>query len=170
MRYEIAYISQTGNTKKLAYGIAEKLSGEDVVLKDLSKDEISTDSDIYLFGLGVNKGTVPLAIMDALEDLEGKKVMFFVTSGMKPTEEYKKAFENKLIPFISDDSDYRGLFMCYGRIHEKFIQKAQNLLYEDSENKAAKIIMSEAENAAEHPNKTDIDNAVRFIKEHLSDC
>jgi hypothetical protein len=94
--------------------------------------------------------------------------MFFVTSGMKPTEEYKKAFENKLIPFISDDSDYRGLFMCYGRIHEKFIQKAQNLLYEDSENKAAKIIMSEAENAAEHPNKTDIENAVRFLKKHLN--
>ena len=78
MKYEIAYISQSGNTEKLAHGIADSLPHRDTFVTDLSCEEITGKADVYLIGFGLKKEAIPLKIMDVLEELEGKTILFFV--------------------------------------------------------------------------------------------
>jgi flavodoxin len=169
MRYEIAYVSQSGNTERMAYGIADNLSDNSTVITDLANEKITGQADIYMLGFGVNKGTIPLSLMDALDELHGKKIIFFVTSGVEPTEEYKHSVEKKLMPFLPDDCEYYGLFMCYGKWNENVLQKAQNILSSDPENQTAKRVLAEAKNATAHPNDSDFAEVVRFIKKQLTD-
>jgi len=78
MKYEVAYISSSGNTEKLAHGIADSLPHRDTFVTDLSCEEITGKADVYLIGFGLKKEAIPLKIMDVLEELEGKTILFFV--------------------------------------------------------------------------------------------
>lgn len=167
MKYEIAYISQSGNSEKLAHGIADGLPQDSTFVTDLSCEKVTGKADIYLIVFGINRGMVPLKVMELLEELHGKILLFFITSGMEPVQEYRDAMERKLLPFIPDDCDYRGLFMCPGRFPEHVLRAAQEKLAVEPEYAAAKNVLSDAELSADHPNQTDIENAGRFIREHL---
>lgn len=166
MNYEIAYISRSGNTKMLAHSIARRLPNN-TIITDLSHATITSSADLYLLGFGVNKGTIPLCIMDTLEQLHNTKLMFFITSGMEPVAEYKNMFERRLQPFISEDCDYRGIFMCQGKFPDEVINFAQLKLSEDPQNPTAIKILQDSELSAEHPNEIDFENAYHFIKDHI---
>lgn len=168
MRYEIAYVSQSGNTEKLAYGIFDKLSDKTTMITDLSHEDITGKAEIYLLGFGVNKGTVPLSVMDALDELHGKKIIFFLTSGVEPTESYRKTIEKKLLPFIPDDCEYKGLFMCYGKWSENILRKVQEALDEEPGNQTAMKVLEESKKATSHPNEADFSEAVKFIRHTVS--
>lgn len=167
MKYEIAFVSLSGNTEKLAHGIADKMPVSETIVTDLSHEELSAVADIYLFGFGVNKGTMPLKIMEALDELHGKKIMFFMTCGMEPEKEYCDTVEKKLLPFLPDDCDYRGMFMCQGRFPDNVLQAAKRKLEEEPDNKYANKIILDDELSNNHPNETDYEKAYRFIMEHL---
>jgi flavodoxin len=167
MLYEIAYISRSGNTEKLANGIADKLPPNASVVTNLTEENITGKADTYLLCFGVNKGTVPIALMDALDELSEKRIMFFVTGGAEPTEEYKAAIEKKIVPFIPDDCEYCGLFMCRGKFDDKIVSAAKETLQNDPENIKAQKILECAKKAESHPDADDFDNAVKFIEENL---
>jgi hypothetical protein len=105
--------------------------------------------------------------MDALEDLHGKKILFFVTCGMEPTEEYRDAIQKRLLPFLPDDCDDCGLFLCQGEFPEEVILAAENKLSVEPENRYAKKILKDARTASGHPNGDDVEKARRFIQTHL---
>jgi hypothetical protein len=168
MQVEIAYVSLSGNTEKLAHELADKFPPEDTFVTDLSHEMITGTADTYLFGFGVNKGAVPLSIMDALDELHEKKIMFFVTCGMEPTEEYKETVEKRLLPFIPDDCIYCGLFMCRGKFPENVIRAVQNKLEEEPDNSYARRVLADAEGSSEHPSASDCEQAYSFISERLS--
>jgi flavodoxin len=167
MKYEIAYISLSGNTEKLAYGLADKLPYGETIITDLSEEELSMQADIYLLCFGVNKGTVPIQIMEALDELSNKTIMLFVTCGMEPEEKYCDAIENKILPFLPDNCDYRGIFMCYGKFPDNVLTAANRKLADDPDNKYARKILSDNRLSANHPDEYDYENAYRFIMEHL---
>ena len=96
MKYEIAYISGSGNTEKLAHGIADSLPQTDTFVTDLSCEEITKQADVYLIGFGMKREAIPLKIMDILEELEDKTILFFVTASVKPTEVHIKEIERRL--------------------------------------------------------------------------
>ena len=106
LNYEIAYYSLSGNTEKLAYGIAKRLPENQAFLTNLQEEEVTLAADVYLVGFGINNGTVPLKVMDALDRLAGKKIFLFVTCGIEPSEEYKRLIERKIEPFLPDECDY----------------------------------------------------------------
>lgn len=167
MKYEIAYVSLSGNTQKLAYGIADRLPKSQTIITNLDSDELSKNADVYLIGFGVNKGTIPLKVMDALDELNGKIILFFVTCGMELTEMYRDAVEKKLLPFMPESCDYRGLFMCQGQFSDHITQAIRQKYREDTGNKYAQRILNDVECASGHPNRADYENAVRFIRAHL---
>ena len=167
MKIEIAFVSLSGNTENLAHGIADNLPHDKTFVTDLTHEDITGKADAYLIGFGVNKGTVPLKIMDVLDELHGKKIMFFVTCGMEPVREYRDAVEKKLLPFLPDDCEYLGLFMCQGEFPNNVLSAARNKLSEEPDNKYAQRILDDAELSAGHPNEMDFENAHNFIKERL---
>lgn len=167
MKYEIAYISKSGNTKKLAEEISLRMPRHKVTITDLSASDLSKKSDFYLIGFGVNNGAIPIRIMNSLEELSGKKIMFFVTCGMEPIAEYRDFVERRLEPFVADDCEYLGLFMCQGKFPNEVLKWASERLDENLDDKVALKILEDSELSANHPNETDYDNAYNFVKEHI---
>jgi menaquinone-dependent protoporphyrinogen IX oxidase len=48
LNYEIAYYSLSGNTEKLAYGIAKRLPENQAFLTNLQEEEVTLAADVYL--------------------------------------------------------------------------------------------------------------------------
>lgn len=167
MKYEIAYISESGNTEKLAHGIADAFPIEETFVTDLSCEEMTETAEIYLVCFGMKHHAIPFKIMECLEYLDGKTIMFFVTASVDPTDEHIKEVEQKLEPFMPEDCDYRGLYMCPGQVSEKTLNKVQEMLNNEPENEKAAAAMEHCKFTMGRPNRNDIDKAVRFINENL---
>lgn len=167
MKYEVVYISQSGNTEKLAHGIADCLPHRDTYFTDLSCEDITGMADVYLLGFGMKKEAIPLKIMEVLEELEGKTILFFVTASITPTEEHIKEIERRLEPFMPTVCDYKGLYLCSGQVSEATIQNLRTLLEQDPENEQIKEAYSVCNKTIGHPNQEDIANACDFVKEKL---
>lgn len=154
-------------TEKLAYGIAKRLPENQAFLTNLQEEEVTLAADVYLVGFGINNGTVPLKVMDALDRLAGKKIFLFVTCGIEPSEEYKRLIERKIEPFLPDECDYCGILLCRGQIAEEVLSKIQRQFAQQPDDPAIKKMISEAKLSEGHPDETDAENAVRFIREKL---
>lgn len=167
MKYEVAYLSQSGNTAVLAEELAEMLSDEDIHLTDLARGELSPDADVYLIGFGVDRGTVPIKIMDALDAAEGKTILLFVTCGMKPTDAYRAAIERKIVPFLPDVCDYRGLFLCAGQFPDAAVQSIERALAQAPNDAQAQALLQQHRQTCGHPNREDMDALRRFVSDRL---
>lgn len=170
MKYEIAYISGSGNTEKLAHTIADSLPHRDTFVTDLSCEEITEKADMYLIGFGMKQEAIPIKIMDVLEkleELEDKTVLLFVTAPVEPTEEHIKEVKRKLDPFIPNNCNYKGLYLCPGQVSEETFIKVKMLLEQDPENEQAKSAYSVCQQTMGHPNQEDINDACNFIREKL---
>ena len=168
MKYEVVYISQSGNTEKLAHGIADSLPHRDTFVTDLSCEEITGKADVYLVGFGMKNEAIPLKIMDVLETLEGKTILFFVTASIKPTEAHVKEVERKLDPFMPSICDYKGLYLCPGQVSEVTLEKLRALLENEPENEQIKEAYDFCNKTIGHPNQDDTDDAFNFIRERLN--
>jgi flavodoxin len=163
VNYEVAYLSQSGNTAVLAKAIGEMLPEGSVHITDLACDEPVQGADAYLIGYGVGRGTVPMKILDTLELAEGKTLLLFVTSGLQPTEEYHASVERKVLPFLPDDCDYRGLFLCAGQFPDEIIQKAQAALRQDPNNAQARALLEHHQRTKGHPDGDDLERLRGFL-------
>jgi flavodoxin len=169
MKYEVAYLSKSGNTAILAQEIAAQLAREEVHLTDLEQEDPWEDADVYFIGYGVNRGAVPMKVMDTLDLAEGKTVVLFVTGGMAPTQEHKEALERKVIPFLPDNCDYRGMFLCGGAFPTQLVEQAQSVLQQQPDNPQAKALLAHHQKTVGHPDNQDLDNLRSFLWERL-DC
>lgn len=167
MKYEIAYLNLSGSAETMAYGIADHLPMEETIVTDLSYESLAGRADTCIIGFDITKTTIPFKIMDALDEAEGKRLLFCVTCGMKPSENYRAALEKELAPFLPDDCDYQGIFLCRGTFPEEMVDSAKTMLAENPDHPSAKRILQEAEESQGHPNQEDIENACRFIRERL---
>lgn len=140
MKCAVAYVSRSGNTAAVAKEVANILSKEEIQLTDLSCEVPPEDADVYLIGFGVNQGTIPLKVMDAMELAEGKVLLMFATCGMEPTEYYKETVERKVTPFLPENCDYRGVFLCPGQFQEDVISKVEEILQAQPDNSAMRLI------------------------------
>lgn len=168
MKYEVAYLSNTGNTKRLAMEITSMLFGKEVVLTDLAHNGVSTDADAFFIGFGINGDVVPVKIMDALECTERKTVMLFVTCGMNPTDAYKAAIERKIFPFLPDDCNYLGLFLCAGKFPDDMIDHAQEVLQQNKEVLHARMVLENHQITKNHPDEDDMRKLREYVTTHLS--
>jgi len=167
MKTIIAYFSQSGNTRIIAEGLARAMELDQKFLIDLDAQEAPLDGDIYLVGYGVNKGTVPLCVMDLLDNLEGKMLLLFATCGFIPEEDYCRAIERRIEPFIPEDCVYRGIFLCPGKFPQEVVDTAKQVLENAPEHPAAKRIVEEYALAEKHPNQADIDRAAKLVRHRL---
>ena len=162
MFYQIAYLNTHGNASVLADGIQSILN--DAELVDLSNQEITEDTGVYLLVFEITRNSIPLPIMDALENLEEKTILCCVTSGMARFES-KEGIEHSLLPFLPDECDYRGMFFCPGQIPASAMDAVQTALDENPENQRAKIMLEAFQHSMNHPDTEDLRDLRRFIQE-----
>lgn len=167
MKYEVAYLSVRGNTEKLAHAIADILPPNDTFVTDLSCEELTEIADVYLIGFGMKNNAIPLKIMEVSEKLEGKTVLFFVTASLTPSREHTMEIEQRIEPFLPDDCNYKGLYLCVGQVSKETLQKVNSLLENDPENQQALAALEHCKQTFGRPNQSDMENAQLFFKNKL---
>ena len=167
MRYEIDYLSRSENTKKLADAVEKLFPVRDTEIIDLLHEEPTADADVYVIIFSFNKGTVPLKIMDMLDLLEGKTILFLVTLETNVTSDYQEKKKKKITLFLPADCDYRGVFLCKGAFPESVIAAAEKQLKADPDNEYAHMVSECCHQAKGHPDRIDMENACEFVRSQL---
>jgi flavodoxin len=158
MKAMIIYLSQTGNTEKIASAIYEEvsLSNETVLCKldEVDPDSIDTYDQVFI-GSPIHAGTIAKEIQDFLKKLPrlpGMRLAGFITHAA--TAYPKQTLEQMSQPFVDicrdKDMEYLGCFNCQGYLadfmHET-VQKMQNASDEEWQEKVKRM--------TGHPNAND---------------
>lgn len=122
MKIQIDYASGADNVRQVADGLTTLFGDAD--LYDLSKYDPPADADVYLIGFNLGNNMIPYRIMEFLETLEEKTVMFFVTSPVHLDERVSDALAEKFEVFVSDSCQYLGVCLCDDESVEETIQNA----------------------------------------------
>ena len=170
MKVLIIYLSQTGNTEKIASAIYEEVSrSNEAVLCKL--DEVDPDSiktyDQVFFGSPIHAGTIAKETQDFLEKLPrlpGLRLAGFITHAA--TAYPKQTLEQMAQPVAEicrdKDVEYLGCFNCQGYLadfmHEA-VKKMQNASDAEWQEKVKRMMG--------HPNANDEADAKAFARKSL---
>ena len=170
MKVLIIYLSQTGNTEKIASAIYEEvsLSNEAVLCKldEVDSGSIATYDHVFM-GSPIHAGTIAKEIQDFLQKLPrlpGMRLAGFITHAA--TAYPKQTLEQMTQPFAeickAKDMEYSGCFNCQGYLadfmHEA-VQKMQNASDAEWQEKVKRM--------TGHPNANDEADAKAFARTSL---
>lgn len=164
MKYQVVYESRNGNTRAIAEAMMAVLPAESAKLVDIDAETPSGDADMYCIGYGVHSSICSLKLLDFMELLSGKTVLLFATCGLEPTEAYKKLLERNMKPFLPDQCDYRGMFLCQGAIAEDGITTLQKHIEKLGNTEQLQQLDELVVRAQTHPDFDDLDAAGQFVK------
>ncbi|WP_303789710.1 flavodoxin family protein [Ruminococcus flavefaciens] len=158
MRYAVVYLSDTGNTKKIAEEIFLALPEGKKKIVDLKKDAFP-DADLYFIGFPVKYNYCSTPILDLLECLNNKELAFFSTCGLSPTEEYKKMIFKNIQPWINESCTVRGYFLCQGKSVDSYKESLK-----DNDAVVKEAFESMVSEGDTHPDDRDFDSAFSFAE------
>ena len=168
MRYEIDYFSRSGNSKRLADAVEKLFPLQNTKFINLHYDEPTEASDAYIIVFSMNRGTVPLRVMDTLDVLAGKTILCLVTLGAEEPSDYQDKLEQKLKPFLPERCDYRGSYLCRGEFPESVVAAAVKQLETEPDNEYANMVSECCTQAKGHPDRTDVENVCAFVCDKLN--
>jgi flavodoxin len=163
MKIIIIYSSRTGNTKKVAEAIYNKISDK----ADIYAIEEITDIDINKYdfiaiGFWVNRGTADLKTLDLLKKIEDKNIALFGTLGAYPDSKHAERCINYVTDKVNDSNRILGTFLCQGKIAKRILKK-----YETNDFKSSHPMTDERreriEEGEKHPDENDLLDAEKFI-------
>ncbi len=152
----VTYLSQTGNTKKIAEAIFESLEG-DKTIEPVDEVQEIEDYSLIFIGFPVHSHSVPFKIESFLRKIsQGKKIALFSTHGSLPGGRLaREAFEHAVS--IASQTKVLGTFSCRGKVS----MAALEVLSKSPEHRAWTEM---AASAPTHPNEGDIEDARSFAK------
>lgn len=168
MQYQISYVSPAGHVEKLAEAFCG-LFPADTSVVDLSCEESGIDAENHLIGFELtgNSDAIPYAVLEHLEQLEDKVILLFVTSPLEPSENLREKVESKITPFLPDNCDYRGIFICYGEVSTELMQSLRSIISEDPGNDRTQALLYSFNESLGHPDTVDVNNGISFLTEAL---
>ena len=152
----VTYLSQTGNTKKIAETIYENLEGNKTIMPVDEVKEIEDYSLIFI-GFPVHSHSVPFKIERLLKKIpQGKKIALFSTHGSLPGGHLaREALEHAAV--ISSKAKILGTFSCRGKVS----LAALEVLSKSPEHRAWAEM---AASSRTHPDEGDLEDARSFTK------
>jgi flavodoxin len=152
----VTYLSQTGNTKKIAEAIFEGLEG-DKTIKSMDEVQEIEDYSLIFIGFPVHSHSVPYKIESFLQKIpQGKKIALFSTHGSLPGGHMaREAVEHAAV--IASKAKVLGTFSCRGKVS----MAALEILSKSPEHKAWTEM---APSSQTHPDEGDIEDAKSFAK------
>lgn len=167
MKYQIVYSSNTGNTAKVAQALTSVLPAGQYEIVDFAKAQTVLDADVFLVGFGVRRGACPYSLLEWLEQQKGKKILLFATAGLAAFKEYGHKLESLIIPFLPDDCEYLGLYLCPGRISQEGYAYLKSCLADGNDAQSLKKLEDLYDYSQSHPDEQDLQAACRFVQETL---
>lgn len=165
MQYEVLFVSQTGNTEKLATAIYEAIPNGDKEIQRLSRQTPLDLAETYFIGFWTNRGTCSFEVLDYISELHGKNIALFGTCGMGNDPAYFERIEKQVSAFIPDDNLYLGTFLCQGKMPICVRNKYQELLEHGDNDALARRMLHNFDTALLHPNEEDYRRARKFVEE-----
>lgn len=163
MRKILLYSSKTGNTKKIADGIADKMKPDfygdvhDFNIEDLKED------DLLIIGGWIDKGVMNKEVMQCIEKIKDRKVAFFFTLGAYANSMH--AFDcivNIQKAFVDNHNTVLAHYHCQGAIDPKLMAWMQTLPKEHA-HRPDEDRINRWNDAKCHPNQEDINAARNFV-------
>ncbi len=152
----VTYLSQTGNTKKIAEAIFEGVEG-DKTIKPMDEVREIEDYSLIFIGFPVHSHSVPYKTEDFLRKIPpGKKIALFSTHGSLPGGHLAtEALEHAAV--IASKAKILGTFSCRGKVSMEAIE----VLSKSPEHKAWAEM---APSSQTHPDEGDLEDARSFAK------
>ncbi|MCK4364078.1 MAG: flavodoxin domain-containing protein [Candidatus Aminicenantes bacterium] len=152
----VTYLSQTGNTKKIAEAIFEGLEG-DKTIKLIDEVQEIEDYSLIFIGFPVHSHSVPYKIESFLQKIpQGKKIALFSTHGSLPGGHLAtEALEHAAV--IASKAKVLGTFSCRGKVSMDTLE----ILSKSPEHKAWAEM---APSSQTHPDEGDLEDAKSFAK------
>jgi flavodoxin len=156
----VTYLSQTGNTKRIAEAIFESLEGDKTIEPMDEVQEIEGYSLIFI-GFPVHSHSVPVKTEGFLRNIpEGKKIALFSTHGSLPGGRLAtEALEHAAV--IASKAKVMGTFSCRGKVS----MVALEVLSKSPEHKAWAEM---APSSQTHPDEGDLEDARSFAKQIIT--
>jgi flavodoxin len=162
MEYAVLYYSESGNTEILAKEIYESIDSAEKQLINLQEEQDVPYADIYFVGFPIHQKNCGIKIVDALEQIEEGKLVFFATCGLTPTDNYRQKLEDALSLWIPEEVEFLGMFLCQGSTTD-----AQKEIFYQSNPKYRDKLTEMFGEGDSHPNSSDREDAVEYIRQFL---
>jgi len=160
MKVLVAYLSESGNTEKLAKAVFEGIESSEKEILSV-KDVAGVDGyDVIFIGFPVQSHSVPGKVEAFAKTLpEGQKVAYFATHGsMRGGELAVTAFYHALT--ISKNAVVLGTFGCRGQVKQSII----DALLPKAEHRAWAL---EAQGATGHPDAADLEDGKDWARKMI---
>lgn len=165
MRYQVVFVSRTGNTKKVAMAIYNGISSSLKDIVDLEeKDNHIEEADVYFVGFWVNRGSASLDILEYLGTLEGKKIALFGTCGFGNDKAYEKKIEQQVTAWLPENVQYLGAFFSQGKMGASVRKKYEQMREQPGMEAMADKMIRNYDEGLLHPDYTDLETARQFAK------
>ncbi len=160
MKTLIAYSSLTGNTKKIANAIYEKMQNADL----LNIDDVQTFDcyDLIFLGGWIDRGIFNEEVNKRLKDIKNKNIAFFFTLGAFPTSTHAyKCVQNIKQTLLDNNNNVLGHYHCMGAI-DKNLREKMYKFPKDHPHYPNEERLKRWEISDNHPNEEDIFGAIDF--------
>lgn len=159
----LIYSSLTGNTKKVGEAIFQIIDGEKEIYSVEEFDSKMIDNyDRIILGFWVDKGTADSRIRKLIGNIKNKELAFFGTLGAEPSSEHGKKVYSRVKLLCTKNNTLIGGFLCLGKVADKLVERMSkfplNLIHPLTPERMARI-----ENASNHPNESDFENAKNYF-------
>jgi hypothetical protein len=161
-KYQIDYTDDSTAITKIATQLAQKLNAN---LSNLSEYN-NYDAKTHIIGFHTNKGTIPIDVLDYIENLEGKEILFFVCDYFDTSDEHRDKLEKMLLPFLPDECDYKGMFICLEEMPKSTLDQISQLQASNIEDNRIQFLIDKYNAGQGKPDDVDIYKLFNFIIEN----
>lgn len=162
MRTLVAYLSQTGNTKKVAEAIYEVLPDDKEILPLAELDNLE-GYDLVFFGSPIQAMAMAKDAADFLSDnVAGKRIAVFLTHGAPEDADRVEGWLDDCRELVSE-GELVGIFSCQGEVAQEIID-----FLLQSDNPEFQQFGREAPQTKGQPDETRLNRAREFARDVLA--
>ena len=162
MRLWIVYSSVTGNTRRLAEGIAQELGDFQPRLAEIDSLDAPPEADVCLVGYWADKGRPDERASRFLSGLRHTRVGLFGTLGAYPYGPHARMVQAAAEELLDENCPLIGSFLCQGPVNPRLLERMRHAGSPDNPEAQRRHQI-----AAHHPNEGDMRYAAGLFRERL---
>ncbi len=174
MKVAVVYNSLSGNTKKLAEGVFDKIPAryEKAIFK-VGEDYDISEYDVVVPAFWIDKSFPNKPMKDFISSLENTKIFFMGTMGFFPDSQHGRDCANNTLSIINESCETIGYFICNGKVDMRLLERISKMKAETVGEKAFKAHMLDERNIlkykilGEHTSDLDVEYASARLNERL---